>query len=156
MAWHRPSDKSLSEPITVSLLTHVCVTRPQWVNVTSSTRFGLSLMVVNGLCFRCYHLHTLSLHTNMNGLYMNIKMNMPNHFPHRLGWMYCKSKWTRHLEGHPNDQMNAGTCDVCEARKFKCVKRKSIIQWRAIWWEFHSDHTPLLLTRINFDSNMNK
>ena len=32
MTWRRPGDKPLSEPIMVSLLTHICVTRPQWVN----------------------------------------------------------------------------------------------------------------------------
>ena len=32
MAWRRPSDKPLSEPMMVSSLTHICVTRPQWVN----------------------------------------------------------------------------------------------------------------------------
>ena len=32
MAWRRPGDKPLSEPMIVSLLTHICVTRPQWVN----------------------------------------------------------------------------------------------------------------------------
>ena len=31
MAWRRPGDKPLSEPIMVSLTTHICVTRPQWV-----------------------------------------------------------------------------------------------------------------------------
>ena len=31
MAWHRPGGKPLSEPIMVTLLTHICVTRPQWV-----------------------------------------------------------------------------------------------------------------------------
>ena len=31
MAWHCPGDKPLSEPMMVSLLTHICVTRPQWV-----------------------------------------------------------------------------------------------------------------------------
>ena len=31
MAWRRPGDKPLSEPIMVSSLTHICVTRPQWV-----------------------------------------------------------------------------------------------------------------------------
>ena len=31
MAWCRPGDKPLSEPIMVSLLTHICITRPQWV-----------------------------------------------------------------------------------------------------------------------------
>ena len=33
MAWHIPGAKPLSEPMMVSLLTHICVTRPQWVNV---------------------------------------------------------------------------------------------------------------------------
>ena len=32
MAWRRPGDKPLSEPMMVYLLTHICVTRPQWVN----------------------------------------------------------------------------------------------------------------------------
>ena len=31
MAWRRPGDKPLSEPIVVRLPTHICVTRPQWV-----------------------------------------------------------------------------------------------------------------------------
>ena len=33
MAWRRPGDKPLSEPMMVSLLTYTCVTRPQWVNM---------------------------------------------------------------------------------------------------------------------------
>ena len=31
MAWRRSGDKPLSEPMMVRLLTHICVTRPQWV-----------------------------------------------------------------------------------------------------------------------------
>ena len=31
MAWRRPGDKPLSEPMMVSLLTHICVTRPRCV-----------------------------------------------------------------------------------------------------------------------------
>ena len=33
MAWGRPDDKPLSEPMMVNLLTHICITRPQWVNM---------------------------------------------------------------------------------------------------------------------------
>ena len=36
MAWRRPGDKPLSEPMMVSLLTHICVTRPQWVNILAA------------------------------------------------------------------------------------------------------------------------
>ena len=31
MAWRRPGDKPLSEPMMVSSLTNICVARPQWV-----------------------------------------------------------------------------------------------------------------------------
>ena len=40
MAWCRPGDKPLSEPMMVNLLTHICVTRPQWVNRVSPERTG--------------------------------------------------------------------------------------------------------------------
>ena len=33
MAWRRSGDKPWSEPMMVSLPTHICVTRPQWVKV---------------------------------------------------------------------------------------------------------------------------
>ena len=33
MAWRRPGDKPLSEPVMVSLLMHICVTRPQRVKL---------------------------------------------------------------------------------------------------------------------------
>ena len=36
MAWRRPGDKPLSEPMMVRSLTHICVTRPQWVNCMDS------------------------------------------------------------------------------------------------------------------------
>ena len=31
MAWHRPGDKPLPEPMMVSLPTHICVARPEWI-----------------------------------------------------------------------------------------------------------------------------
>ena len=36
IAWRRPDDKPLSEAMLISLLTHKCVTRPQWVNNQAS------------------------------------------------------------------------------------------------------------------------
>ena len=38
MAWRRPGDKPLSEAMLVSLLTHKCVTRPQWVKDMYASR----------------------------------------------------------------------------------------------------------------------
>ena len=39
MAWCRPGDKPLSDPMLVFVLTHTCVTRPQWVKHDSVIEF---------------------------------------------------------------------------------------------------------------------
>ena len=48
MAWHRPGDKPLSEPVMVSLLTHICITRPQWVNSIKTKLSALVTFVTLG------------------------------------------------------------------------------------------------------------
>ena len=35
MAWRRPGDKPLSEPMIIILLTHICITRPQIVKASA-------------------------------------------------------------------------------------------------------------------------
>ena len=40
MDWRRPGDRPLSEPMMVSLPTHVCVTRPQWFKHTEAETNG--------------------------------------------------------------------------------------------------------------------
>ena len=44
MAWRRPGDKPLSEPMMIISLTHICVTRPQWVNFMSICEIVLRWM----------------------------------------------------------------------------------------------------------------
>ena len=39
MAWRRPGNKPLSEPMMVSLVMHICVTRAQWVKQGKSEGF---------------------------------------------------------------------------------------------------------------------
>ena len=40
MAWRRPKDKPLFEPMMVSLPTHIWVARPQWVNILRQWQSG--------------------------------------------------------------------------------------------------------------------
>ena len=40
MAWRQPGDKPLSEPMVVSLLMHICITRPQWVKNNATSNRG--------------------------------------------------------------------------------------------------------------------
>ena len=42
-AWRRPGDKPLPEPMMVKLLTHICISRPQWVKVTKYSCTGLKM-----------------------------------------------------------------------------------------------------------------
>ena len=42
MAWRRPGDKPLSEPVMARLLTHICITRPQWVKYAWASACHLS------------------------------------------------------------------------------------------------------------------
>ena len=44
MAWRRPGDKSLSEPMMASLSRHICVTRPQWVICHNDSHKGQKLL----------------------------------------------------------------------------------------------------------------
>ena len=46
IAWRRPGDKPLSGPAMVSLLTHICVTRPQWINNGNSTTVMKALAII--------------------------------------------------------------------------------------------------------------
>ena len=39
MAWRRPGNKPLSKPVVVSLLTHICVTWPHWVDSLTLGRY---------------------------------------------------------------------------------------------------------------------
>ena len=65
MAWRRSGDKSLSEPMMVSLPTHICVTRPQWVKLIANTRQN------SGECW--FLSHTEELSTNL--IYNCFKFN---------------------------------------------------------------------------------
>ena len=52
LAWRRPRHKPLSEQMLVSLLTHICVTRPQWV-IGIDTK--LEVIVVSPTAWEAYH-----------------------------------------------------------------------------------------------------
>ena len=53
MAWRRPGDKPLSEPMMVSLLTHICVTRAQWVKTLTHCQGQAQSILYN---FRLLHI----------------------------------------------------------------------------------------------------
>ena len=59
-AWRRLGDKPLSEPMVVSWRTHICVTRPQWVNtvlyLTELTLVPRRVLPICDVHFICWYL----------------------------------------------------------------------------------------------------
>ena len=62
MGWRRPGNKPLSESMMVSLLTHVCVTWPQWVNSVSTIPIHIGGCLFGQHC-ACRWLSTSHLQT---------------------------------------------------------------------------------------------
>ena len=71
MAWRRPGDKTLSEPMMVSLPTYIGVSRPQWVNVFNifpsyylcdDIHFITCMRVLIGLCLMGTETHYMLEH----------------------------------------------------------------------------------------------
>ena len=75
MAWRRPGDKPLSEPMMVNLLTHICVTRHQCVNslapgscgckFSNSYQRKISSTLPSGECHKTWLMITIG---SINGL----------------------------------------------------------------------------------------
>ena len=78
MAWRRSGDKPLSEPMMASLLTHICVTRPQWDKVMTWP-VRCQAIVETSADFSCgplWKLFSLNINTSNGSWCMGIKGEM--------------------------------------------------------------------------------
>ena len=86
MAWRRQGGKPLSEPMMFSLLTHICVTRPQWVNQSGLHSCTQHTIWPAWLSYQFGTIHTIY---GTPGLYLT-----PFHFrycstsPRCVGWVH--------------------------------------------------------------------
>ena len=81
MAWRRPGDKPLSEPMMVRLPTQMCVTRPQWVNA-ECTHAWIPKMFVSGFKIPLVGRTTSSEMTDKDFIIVWLSIeNRRNYFP---------------------------------------------------------------------------
>ena len=81
MAWRRPGDKPLSEPMMLRILTHICVTRPHWVKkgVYHKTLDGISSytskfnFLVSSFCRYCLDFFKRSFGLNFYSINIRIR-----------------------------------------------------------------------------------
>ena len=84
-AWHRPGDKPLSEPMMVSLPTHIRITRPQWVNALyifslPSTKYAIPFDIQWIISFKKYH-SVVGNDTEYHRNKISIVLSTYTHFP---------------------------------------------------------------------------
>ena len=80
MAWCRPGDKPLSEPVMVSLLMHICVTQPQWVKWIKLIAF-------------VYHSSPMN-----NGTYIANTVEIP--YTCKTDFRFARSQWETSLQSN--------------------------------------------------------
>ena len=69
MAWRRPGDKPLSEPMMVSLLIHICVTRPQWVKIKIYVQYiPYIILCLIHICMYIYIYISINHHCKLHHL----------------------------------------------------------------------------------------
>ena len=90
MAWRRPDDKPLSEPIMVSFLTHMCIIRPQGVKHWHWSNFTMSESLSEPFAVPPRPIHTI----HDMGVYLDLEKFKPSHC------LFCWEKiplWKRSL-----------------------------------------------------------
>ena len=70
MAWRRPGDKPFSEPMMISLLTHICVTRPQWVKEGANIMVAMHVINIAALAHLYAVWYALTLITCYISIYL--------------------------------------------------------------------------------------
>ena len=100
MAWRRSGDKPLSEPMVISLPTHICVTQPQWVN-SDYPATGLQVFAVVLL-----H-HKMDCHANYYHGYLGRCSIMISQFTIRILLMTSPDKYVNKY-GHPQHDRCSG------------------------------------------------
>ena len=91
MAWRRPGDKPLSEPMIVRLPTHICVTRPQWVKLVWRWWFYIASSITYGNLPMDLTTVSLMLHNNPRPPHLSpVRVNY--HIPVIMSdWFYRES-----------------------------------------------------------------
>ena len=91
MAWRRPGDKPLSEPMMVGLPMHICVASPQWVN------FEYKCMHVVGECANMWPSRVTIFH--VIAIYIFIRFWLWVHRPY-VTWFSGSIQPVKHIGEH--------------------------------------------------------
>ena len=139
MAWRRPGDKPLSEPMMVILPTHICVTRPQWVKPV-------------GLCGPSVAINKLRLHTiwfQGPRLLTSYKFN-----PSMDKWPYAQLKSSDNINRW--DFGSSGSRELVMCTYYVRVIAKIFLTWLFFQLKFLLLHKSIHHTRCPVIQSLNE
>ena len=98
MVWRRPGAKPLPEPMMVSLRTHICVTRPQWVNINAlvSGRYGSNFAFVYFKFVLQIDIWSISSET-ASGEYHKTSLTISQHRKQTITWIDADPDLCHHM-----------------------------------------------------------
>ena len=138
MAWRRSGDKPLSAPMMFSLLTHVCVIRPQWVKfkslaflllTISTTRLFLSFVTTTHVLYYKYNADSLEDAILNERVFPIVNGWLPWSTDHTMDMLWEKFHWILPLYMKPiNFQSKASVvCSVTTALFIDfCLKKLNV------------------------------
>ena len=164
MAWRRPGDKPLSEPMMASLLTHICVTLPQWLNETGTSLDLYNVTNCTGNLLWCFTKITFSGNILHNSHYQQCtyaitKKKWCKIIPYResdniaavfFSWL-IENSWQWHWIQHcPNDQIV--TVTIVTLRPYKTHSFTDFVI--LLHWTTLLSSTNHLMPLDNFETNL--
>ena len=108
MAWRRPGDKPLSELMMVSLTTHICITRPQWVK-----KISLSWSYQAGLS----HIAVFILYCHISNIYQISQLKSTQGLSSRF--VFCAFDNITRLFIHPFEKWSYYAMMICTRMSFR-------------------------------------
>ena len=142
MAWRRPGDKPLSEPMLVRLPMHICVTRRQWVKESD----GKQISICSGDGLVLNRLQVI-VWTNVDQAADQIHQYYTNLFLMILSTMICVVK-SLPLSTVINLPRRFGSWNKNNRFNYHTVGKTKLLPFR--WWHFL---THFLVWKLIFYSN---
>ena len=136
MAWHRPGNKPLSQPLVVSLLMHICIPQPQWV----STHLTSNVFIIF-----FYWMHFLEMFTSIWALNSTVRdHSVWCPLPTLLSYLAVHTH-TDMARLHDFNSVRPGDCDSHSAfNSLRPRESGSLCIWFKVYWGINSDMSSLV------------
>ena len=147
MAWCCPGDKPLSESMMFSLLMHLCVARPQWVNGQDISSHGIALLIsgYSSFSIRRGHRnhHRITCKTTSHLLLCACKLSLLPTLPAAVFDLMHSAHFTKCFWAHYTNLINMDGSDVNKANLRDLIAATSLVTSNWIQIVIFSTHVTV-------------